>query len=76
MDLDNLITMANRIGAFFEAMPDRDAALAGIAEHIRKFWEPRMRSQLLAAIDAGRAGALSDVVRAALDAHRLALTPA
>ena len=31
MDADNLIRMANRIGEFFEAMPDRDEALNGIA---------------------------------------------
>lgn len=31
MDVSNLIRMANRIGEFFEAMPDRDEALHGIA---------------------------------------------
>ena len=29
MDLHNLIVMANRIGDFFAAQPDRDEALAG-----------------------------------------------
>ncbi len=76
MDLDNLVTMANRIGAFFAAMPEREAALAGIAEHLRKFWEPRMRRQLLAAVDAGEVGALSDIVRDAVAAHRASLEPA
>ena len=76
MDLDNLVTMANRIGAFFAAMPEREAALAGIAEHLRKFWEPRMRRQLLAAVDAGEVGALSDIVRDAVLAHRASLEPA
>lgn len=45
---DNLIRMANRIGQFFEAYPDKEEALEGIANHIQKFWEPRMRKQLLA----------------------------
>ena len=76
MDLDNLVTMANRIGQFFAAMPDRDAALAGIAEHLRKFWEPRMRRQLLAAVDTDEGAGLDDIVRAAVQAHRVALTPA
>jgi formate dehydrogenase subunit delta len=76
MDLDNLVSMANRIGAFFAPMPDREAALAGVADHLRKFWEPRMRRQLLDAIDAGDAGALSDVVRDAVLAHRAKLQPA
>jgi formate dehydrogenase subunit delta len=75
MDADNLIRMANRIGDFFEAMPDRDEALDGIATHIRKFWEPRMRSQFLAAIDAGQAGDLKDIVRTAVLARRADLTP-
>ncbi|MCA3787073.1 formate dehydrogenase subunit delta, partial [Burkholderia sp.] len=51
MDHEHLIDMANQIGAFFESMPDRDEALAGIADHIRRFWEPRMRRALLAALD-------------------------
>jgi len=76
MDLDNLVHMANRIGAFFAPQPDREAALAGVAEHLRKFWDPRMRRQLLAAIDTGDAGALSDLVREAVARHRATLEPA
>lgn len=69
MDTENLFRMANRIGDFFEAMPDRDEALQDIAVHIRKFWEPRMRRQFLAAVDAGDAG-LQEVVQAAVQRHR------
>ena len=76
MDLDNLVLMANRIGHFFEAQPDRDEALAGIAEHLRKFWEPRMRAQILASLDTGGGAELSDIVRAALTKHRTLLQPA
>ena len=43
--------MANRIGEFFQAMPDRQEALLGVATHIRKFWDPRMRRELLAYLD-------------------------
>jgi formate dehydrogenase subunit delta len=70
MDIDNLIHMANRIGQFFEAFPDRAEARDGIAQHIAKFWEPRMREELLACIDAGGAGALLPLVREALQEHR------
>ena len=49
--IDNLIVMANRIGDFFESQPDRAESVAGIAKHIRNFWEPRMRKQLLAFLD-------------------------
>jgi formate dehydrogenase subunit delta len=73
MDVDNLIRMANRIGEFFQAMPDRDEALDGVATHIRKFWEPRMRRALLDAMDAGAAEALLPVVREAVDRRRAEL---
>lgn len=46
MDADNLVRMANRIATFFAAMPDDAEAVAGVANHIGKFWEPRMRKQL------------------------------
>lgn len=69
MDTANLVRMANRIGDFFAAMPERDEALAGIADHIRKFWEPRMRRQLLAAMAQGEAGELQEIVREALARH-------
>ncbi|RDS99709.1 formate dehydrogenase [Burkholderia contaminans] len=78
MDNGHLIDMANQIGAFFESMPDRDEALTGIADHIRRFWEPRMRRALLAALDdpsseAGQRAA--PIVRDAHAAHRASLIP-
>jgi len=73
MDADNLIRMANRIGDFFDAMPDRTEALEGIAQHIKKFWEPRMRREFLQAIDGGSATELHEIVRAAVDSHRALL---
>lgn len=51
MNVDNLIHMANRIGEFFQSYPDHGEALEGIANHIDKFWEPRMRRALLLAMD-------------------------
>ncbi|MEO8297946.1 MAG: formate dehydrogenase subunit delta [Burkholderiales bacterium] len=75
MDTANLVHMANRIGEFFAAMPERDEALEGIATHVRKFWEPRMRRALLAHLDAGGDG-LAPLVRQALEQARTALTPA
>eukprot|EP01034_Spumella_vulgaris_P000645 gene645-854_t len=53
--------MANRIGDFFEAMPDRPEALEGIATHLKKFWDPRMRQQFLLVVDADTA-ALKPIV--------------
>jgi formate dehydrogenase subunit delta len=79
MDTQNLIDMANRIGDFFESMPDHEEALTGVADHIHRFWEPRMRRALLAALDEAPDAngiALSGFVREALVKHREELTPA
>ena len=70
MNIDNLVTMANQIGTFFDAMPDRDEALDGIAGHIRKFWALRMREQLTAHWMRG-GGGLVPIVRDALATHSL-----
>lgn len=70
MKIDNLITMANQIGGFFEAMPDRDEALADIAGHLKRFWEPRMRHALLGHLDAHTGAGLLEIVREALGRHR------
>lgn len=69
MELANLIHMANRIGQFFEAMPDRAEALDGIADHIRKFWAPVMRAELGRGLQAGEAGELHPLVAEALRRH-------
>jgi formate dehydrogenase subunit delta len=71
MDADNLVRMANRIGDFFEAMPERPEALEGIATHLKKFWDPRMRQQFLLVVDADvDTAALKPIVRDAVLAHR------
>lgn len=75
MDIRNLVHMANQIGDFFSAYPNREDALEGIANHIRKFWEPRMRLKLLQALDQGSAEGLSELVTQALTRHRAELTP-
>jgi len=76
MDINNLVHMANQIGQFFSSYPDPDEALEGIANHIRKFWEPRMRLQLFEGIDAGKATELSALVAQSLALHRDSLQPA
>jgi formate dehydrogenase subunit delta len=76
MDIENLIRMANRIGDFFEAMPDPDEARDGIANHLRRFWEPRMRSEMLAYIDATGGTGLHPMVLEAIGKHRATLQPA
>ncbi len=64
MENRDIIRMANQIAAFFEAYP-RTEALDGIANHIKSFWNSRMRKQLAEYIDSG-AEDLSPLVTAAI----------
>lgn len=73
MDVHNLVHMANRIGDFFQAMPDREEAIDGIAQHLRKFWEPRMRRLMLEHVDQAGTAALHPLVAQALESRREAL---
>lgn len=45
--LASLIKMANQIGGFFNSYTDRDLARNEVANHLHKFWEPRMRIAIL-----------------------------
>ena len=75
MDINNLVVMANRIGDFFESMPDRDEAKKGIASHILKFWEPRMRLELISKMDHFYTESLHDIVRDAVVENKWKLFP-
>jgi formate dehydrogenase subunit delta len=44
--VEHLVQMANDIGNFFRSEPKREDAIAGIANHIDKFWTRRMREKL------------------------------
>jgi formate dehydrogenase subunit delta len=65
---DKLVYMANQIGKFFVSQ-GHDKAAAGIAEHIAKFWDPRMRATILAHLKAGGAG-LDPAAREAIESLR------
>jgi len=70
MNNDNLIRMVNRIGAFFAAMPDREEAMHDLAQHVRRFWEPRMRRQLFDHLDMRNGDGVDELVVNALLRHR------
>ncbi|MCX8501119.1 MAG: formate dehydrogenase subunit delta [Alphaproteobacteria bacterium] len=63
-NLPNLLRMVEQITGYFKAYP-RDYAVDHIADHIQKFWEPRMRRELLDHAAAGGAG-LSDLAKLAV----------
>ena len=47
MSPDRLVYMANQIGKFFEVQR-KDEVVQGIANHINKFWDHRMRKAIFA----------------------------
>ena len=66
MNVHHLVTMVNEIGAFFTAEAGGDAAPREIAQHMTKFWEPRMRAQIIAHVRDADGVGLSPAARAAV----------
>ena len=62
MDIQNLVKMANRIGDFFGAWPDRQQARDEIMSHLQRFWEPRMRAQIIAHVEQSGGEGLDPIV--------------
>jgi formate dehydrogenase subunit delta len=75
MDVHHLVDMANRIGDFFSSMPDRSEAKSGIALHIKKFWEPRMKQLLISSLDSEDTRELQSIVREAVIEHSAQIQP-
>jgi formate dehydrogenase subunit delta len=61
-----LVKMANDIGNFFRSEPAHSDAVAGIANHISKFWTPRMRQKLSAHLKEHGDAELDELPREAL----------
>ncbi|SCB60363.1 formate dehydrogenase subunit delta [Rhizobium aethiopicum] len=59
-----LVYMANQIATFFKSQP-ADEAVQGVATHINKFWEPRMRRQLFEILEKEENGLDALVLQAA-----------
>lgn len=70
MNVEHLVQMANNIGDFFAADPDRTKGAKGVADHIRSFWEPRMRREIFAHLDKANGAGLDEIVLQALRSHR------
>ncbi len=65
-DVAAVVRLGHDLVRNFEALPPEEAAME-IATHIRKFWEPRMRQELLARIRWGDTSLHPLLVRAAED---------
>lgn len=65
MHSENLVKMANDISRFFQSDPDPAAAVQGMVDHLRRFWEPRMRKAIIAHCREGGEG-LTDLAKEAV----------
>lgn len=70
MTPERMVHMANQIAHFFAAYP-REQAVEGVADHLKKFWEPRMRKDIEAYVAKGGSGLDALVIDAVkkLQAH-------
>jgi formate dehydrogenase subunit delta len=72
---DKLVYMANQIATFFHTQP-KDEAVAGVADHINHFWEPRMRAQLFTILEQEDNGLDALVIEAAKQIRKPGPVPA
>lgn len=72
---EHLVKMANDIGAFFASQSPSEPAAGpqGAAAHLKLFWSPGMREQLVTDFEAGRSPGLSPVIADAIRRHRTTL---
>jgi formate dehydrogenase subunit delta len=65
MNAHHLVKMVNEISAFWEGEAGPENAAKAVATHLRRYWDPRMRREIVAHYHAG-AGGLCDTARDAV----------
>ncbi len=65
MQAEKLVRMVNQIAANFDYGPDKAKAVAGVVDHLRRFWSPLMREEIVDHDDQGEVK-LSDVAKQAV----------
>lgn len=73
MNIDQLVHMANQIGRFFESEPDQEEAANAVASHLKRFWDPRMRREILRYVEDQGGQGLKEIVSRAIKLNRDAL---
>jgi formate dehydrogenase subunit delta len=66
MNIDHLIKMANEIASFWEG-ENGEAAAKDVALHLRRYWEPRMRAQMISYYEQRQGSGLNDVAKKAVE---------
>jgi formate dehydrogenase subunit delta len=66
MNIDLLIKMTNEIGDFFAGASDPQQAARDVANHLKRYWEPRMLRQMLEYYEQRQGAGLSDMGKSAV----------
>jgi formate dehydrogenase subunit delta len=53
MDMNKLVRMANQIATNFDYGQDRDELVASVTDHLRRFWSPDMKRQIVGHLQSG-----------------------
>ena len=72
-----MVKMANEIGAFFAGESKPEQAPRDVANHLKRYWDPRMRAQMLKYYEERQGAGLTDLGKSAvalLHAERQAAT--
>ena len=75
MNVEHRVHRANQIGQFYESLPDHAESVRSTASHLRRFWEPRMRSAMYAHVDQAGGAGLSPLLLEVLRDKRTDLEP-
>ena len=65
MQIEKLVRMVNQIAANFDYGPDKEKAVAGVVDHLRRFWSPLMQEEIAGYKNQGDIE-LSDVAKQAI----------
>jgi len=67
MNIDLLIKMANQITDFWDGEAGHEVAVKEVATHLRRYWEPRMRAQIITYCEERQGGGLNDIAKQAVE---------
>jgi len=66
MNIDLLIKMTNEIGEFFAGTAEAPEAARAVANHLKRYWEPRMRAQMITYFERRNGAGLTELARSAV----------
>ena len=66
MNIDLLIKMTNEIGEFFAGTAEAPEAARAVANHLKRYWEPRMRAQMITYFEQRDGAGLTEIARSAV----------